>query len=284
MKAPQHFGKAILGAALMGWSELRMRRLRDVEATLCDEAKRLRDEAQSFKDRGEGRRGSKAGFKWWLPAATAVYGAMMAILVGLGTRGGGAVMVMLAASNAFLAAAVARMSWRLMSIESEVRKAKQGEEQQAREEKRLGPRYTGRWVKDERESSDMDFPCKQMELTWVTRRAINLISRAETSLADGQFTFALRSAVPWFKLAETIPTDGTEALCRRRDLRQGKTRASLSFDGDHLLAHMSWGEPIAGHETDTFTLSEGDSKLRVDCSVHLLKGPSFSYTLVFRRV
>jgi hypothetical protein len=58
---------------------------------------------------------------------------------------------------------------------------------------RLSLRFSGSWKKDKSRSSDMDKPTRHMRLSFLFRKAINLISRAESSLSDTTFTFKLGS-------------------------------------------------------------------------------------------
>jgi len=148
---------------------------------------------------------------------------------------------------------------------------------------RLSLRFSGSWKKDKSRSSDMDKPTRHMRLSFLFRKAINLISRAESSLSDTTFTFKLGSEIPWFKLNESMRTDGGVSSCTRRDFRNGSTDAKLFVDGDNLIVLLWWDEPFGGHEKDVFTLEDDDQRMNVDCSVEMTNGESFQYTLSWIR-
>lgn len=65
-----------------------------------------------------------------------------------------------------------------------------------RDIQRLSPHFSGRWRKDRSASSDMDHPTRMMQMSAPFRKAINLLSRAESELDDNTFIFKLGSEIP----------------------------------------------------------------------------------------
>ncbi|GFR41900.1 hypothetical protein Agub_g2690 [Astrephomene gubernaculifera] len=113
-------------------------------------------------------------------------------------------------------------------------------------------RLTGVWVKDPSRSDPLDEAMDAMQLGGLTRTAVRLVRGLELDVRGGsRFELAVFSVVPWFKVRERYPLDGSEVQCGRRDLRRGKHSGSVAVQPDgSLLLSFTWGEPFAGSGYD----------------------------------
>ncbi|KAK3247551.1 hypothetical protein CYMTET_42956 [Cymbomonas tetramitiformis] len=150
---------------------------------------------------------------------------------------------------------------------------------------RISQKLVGRWVKDQAQSDRMDEAASLMQLNWVTRKAVRLINGLEIAISEDVFTLTVLSVIPWFKVVESYPMNGSEKKHRRRDLRLGDVRGNLvlSAQDDSAELTLHWGKPISGSETSSFVLH--NDKLTVTSKLDLDENKgSCMYTLVYNRV
>eukprot|EP00854_Cymbomonas_tetramitiformis_P007161 gene7161-8539_t len=58
----------------------------------------------------------------------------------------------------------------------------------------------------------MDEAASLMQLNWVTRKAVRLINGLEIAISEDVFTLTVLSVIPWFKVVESYPMNGSEKV------------------------------------------------------------------------
>jgi len=84
------------------------------------------------------------------------------------------------------------------------------------------PQMAGKWTKCKQESESLDDACNALHLNFIMKRAVSFVNTMEVEVTDLEFRMSLMSAIPWFKIHENYPWDGSERQHRRRDFRAGK--------------------------------------------------------------
>eukprot|EP00195_Chlamydomonas_chlamydogama_P017753 CAMPEP_0202891962 /NCGR_PEP_ID=MMETSP1392-20130828/1857_1 /ASSEMBLY_ACC=CAM_ASM_000868 /TAXON_ID=225041 /ORGANISM="Chlamydomonas chlamydogama, Strain SAG 11-48b" /LENGTH=171 /DNA_ID=CAMNT_0049575837 /DNA_START=113 /DNA_END=629 /DNA_ORIENTATION=- len=125
------------------------------------------------------------------------------------------------------------------------------------------PNITGIWLKDKKASDSMDDMCTAMNLSFLFKQAVNLMKGIEITQDDATLVVCSISLVNWFQVKETYRMDGTPGETKRRDLRKGKTQASIKvippspeYPGGAIDMATEWGEPYAGFGNDVFSLQD----------------------------
>uniref|UniRef100_A0A7S0WPY6 Uncharacterized protein n=1 Tax=Pyramimonas obovata TaxID=1411642 RepID=A0A7S0WPY6_9CHLO len=139
----------------------------------------------------------------------------------------------------------------------------------------------GRWVKARAESQSMDAACDLIHMNFVMKRAVCLISGLHIEATPTEFKLVVTSVVPWFKITETYPWDGSEVQFRRRDFRKGTALGSVREQGDGLEIRNRWRDPYPG--TDTCVFSVTGERLVAKTTMRLDTGQTAYYEQVYYR-
>ena len=146
----------------------------------------------------------------------------------------------------------------------------------------LGSTFSGFWRKDSEASDSMNEAMDLIQLNWIIRAAVNVISGLELQLTADEFMFVVKSRLK-LNVREVYPTNGEGRRHMRRDMRGGGAlgRCTVTPAGISLVLH--WEDPLAGTEDMLFTLSDSNNTLNVRSMVTLRSGPSCVYNTVYRR-
>lgn len=126
--------------------------------------------------------------------------------------------------------------------------------------------------------------CDLVHMNFLTKRAVNLINGCHIEISPTHFTLIVTSVIPWFKITESYPLDGSEVEQRRRDLRGGGARGAVRVGGGGgvLDVRIRWEAPYPGTESCVFSLV-GGNKLVAKTKMRLNNGGTASYTQVYYR-
>ena len=146
----------------------------------------------------------------------------------------------------------------------------------------LGSSYSGFWRKDCEASDSMNEAMDLIQLNWLIRAAVNVITGLELQLTADQFLFVVKSRLK-LNVREVYPTNGEGRRHMRRDMRGGGALGRCTVTPAGISLVLSWEDPRAGTEDMLFTLSDGNNTLTVRSVVTLRSGPSCVYNTVYRR-
>jgi hypothetical protein len=76
------------------------------------------------------------------------------------------------------------------------------------------------------------------------------------------------TVVPFFKVTEEVPLDGSSCQQGRRDLRFGRQTATARLTSGGVSVVMQWGPPLAGSLTEQYVLlPDGSLKVHAETAV-----------------
>ncbi|KAL4526313.1 hypothetical protein Ndes2526B_g00887 [Nannochloris sp. 'desiccata'] len=148
---------------------------------------------------------------------------------------------------------------------------------------------TGRWKKDKNASDSMTEACELIQLPWVLRQALAILSTLDIEDTDDYFKTVMKAG-GLMDVVERYSWSGEIVSHPRRDKRRGKHHARVhrheTEDGELApVIEATWGEPLGGWCSDTFLLSQDGKTLKQVTEMKITEsGKSCKYTTVFHRV
>jgi hypothetical protein len=179
------------------------------------------------------------------------------------------------------------------------------------------------WKKDVGASDSMNEAMDLIQLNWLLRKAVSVISGVQLQLTPDAFDFVVCSHIKWFRVRETFPVKCVfpctrcepcssawpvrtltsarvlcyAALCcyvlcvcsgearrhQRRDMRGGGAAGVCTVTHEGISLALEWADPLAGTEHMLFSVSPDGGTLTVRCRVSLHSGQRCVYTTVYRR-
>lgn len=152
-------------------------------------------------------------------------------------------------------------------------------------------RYNGRYIKDRAASEPMDPLCDLMDITGIMRYALRFIAGSDVAFGpSGEFSFAAFSVVRWFKIRESYVSGGGPSTHRRRDLRGGGMRGTVTIQdtgakdgGVEVVVVNRFGGYREGTLQEVFTWPSADGRVMEVRSVLENEHGRATFTQVFRK-
>eukprot|EP00775_Hariotina_reticulata_P009317 gene9316-9482_t len=118
-------------------------------------------------------------------------------------------------------------------------------------------------------SSGYEASLDVLGLSGLQKVTARLIEGLEIQQTSTKFTVSFLTVVPFFKVTEQVPLDGSSSQQGRRDLRSGRQKATGRLNGGSgVSVVMEWGPPLAGSLTEQYTLlPDGSLKVHAETAV-----------------
>eukprot|EP00884_Botryococcus_braunii_P012179 jgi/Botrbrau1/20962/Bobra.0135s0080.1 len=143
---------------------------------------------------------------------------------------------------------------------------------------------TGAWRKDLANSDPMDEACDLVELPWLFRKALLVLTKLELEDTPEHFKTVLKAG-GIMDVVECYPWDGTPVKHKRRDKKKGHHLGKVVRTDKGPVIEVTWENPFGGICSDLFELSEdGHTLTQVSNMTIRDSGRSTLYKTVYRRI
>lgn len=129
----------------------------------------------------------------------------------------------------------------------------------------------------------MNQACEAVALSWVLRKALNVLSTLEVEDTADSFTTRIKAGGV-MDVVEQYPWTGEEKQHKRRDKRKGHHFGFVSRTEKGPCISVRWDNPYGGVCSDVFHLSEDAMTLTQITSMTMKDtGAEIDYKTVYRR-